>query len=82
MTEMSTSDKARAVWEASNSEMSRFFLFSVISETVGACPFALSTLINPAVCNNRRALPPFVTSLGIATFAPSLISATSFKVLE
>ncbi len=25
ITEMSTSDKARAVWEASNSEMSRFF---------------------------------------------------------
>ena len=25
ITEMSTSDKARAVWEASNSEMSRFY---------------------------------------------------------
>ncbi len=44
-------------------------------DTNGLGKDASSSLINPASCNNNNALPPLVTSSGIATISPSFNSS-------
>ena len=74
---MVTSERERAVCDASSSVISKLCGLSVMSSKVGVCPAAGSTSISPAVWSKSRARPPFVTSLGIETLSPSLISEMS-----
>jgi len=52
--------------------------FDSMSAIVGLKPAAARILISPAASRILMALPPFVTSLGMATTSPALSSLTDF----
>ena len=74
MTAASTSERILGSVAASISENFKFFGFSTISSGIASKPAFSLSLIRPADCKRRRALPSFVGSFGIAMTAPFGIS--------
>ena len=75
ITAASTSSRILGSVAASISLNLRPFAFSVISEGVASRPAEAESLIKPADCKRRSALPSLVGSLGIAIVAPFFRSA-------
>ena len=67
---------------AASSFMTIPLLFVFMSAVVGLKPAFSLSVIRPAAARTFIALPPFVTSLGIATAAPFFSSDTDFTFEE